>query len=122
MSSADLVDGRKVKGATKEIEPMNVDYDDVLHLYRGWRKSENALKEKNKELSQLKNRVQQLMNSHIKFKTQMQGLENVKELTIRYTITILISSYHDGFTQRSYDYSLCDIQSSITSIYLTRRE
>jgi len=24
----------------------NVDYDDVLHLYRGWRKSENALRSK----------------------------------------------------------------------------
>lgn len=82
-------DNKKIKLITKEIEPMNVDYDDVLHLYRGWRKSENLLKEKNKELNQLKGRVQQLMNSHIKFRTQIQGLENVKELTIRSIITTI---------------------------------
>ena len=82
-------DNKKIKLITKEIEPMNVDYDDVLHLYRGWRKSENLLKEKNKELNQLKGRVQQLVNSHMKFRTQIQGLENVKELTIRSIITTI---------------------------------
>lgn len=60
----------------------NVDYDDVLHLYRGWRKSENALRSKNKELNELKTRVKQLHDSHIKFRSQIQALEAVKELTV----------------------------------------
>ena len=60
----------------------NVDYEDVLHLYRGWRKSEGALKDKTKELSALKIRVKQLQESHIKFRGQIQALESVKELTI----------------------------------------
>ena len=60
----------------------NVDYDDVLHLYRGWRKSENALRSKNKELNELKARVKQLHDSHIKFRSQIQALEAVKELTV----------------------------------------
>jgi len=68
----------------EEVEPdlTNVDYEDVLHLYRGWRKSEGALKEKTKELNALKIRVKQLQESHIKFRGQIQALESVKELTI----------------------------------------
>ena len=68
--------------AGKEAEPdlHNVDYEDVLHLYRGWRKAEGALKEKNKELNALKIRVKQLQESHIKFRGQIQALESVKEL------------------------------------------
>ena len=64
--------------------PNNVDYDDVLHLYRSWRKAEVALKDKNKELSTWKGRVKQLQESHVKFRGQMEALEAVKELTIRY--------------------------------------
>jgi hypothetical protein len=67
-----------------EAEPdlTNVDYEDVLHLYRGWRKSEGALKDKTKELNALKIRVKQLQESHIKFRGQIQALESVKELTV----------------------------------------
>lgn len=60
----------------------NVDYEDVLHLYRGWRKSEGALKDKNKELNALRARVKQLQDSHTRFRGQIQALESVKELTI----------------------------------------
>lgn len=60
----------------------NVDYEDVLHLYRGWRKSEGALKDKNKELAALRARVKQLQDSHTRFRGQIQALESVKELTI----------------------------------------
>lgn len=64
------------------IDLLNVDYEDVLHLYRGWRHAESQLKEKNKELSALKNRIKQLQDSHAKFRGQIQALESVKELTI----------------------------------------
>lgn len=62
--------------------PLDVDYDDVLHLYRGWRNAENQLKDKNKELTIIKNRVKLLQNSHIKFRGQIQALDTVKDLTI----------------------------------------
>ena len=70
------------KEEPEEPDLTNVDYEDVLHLYRGWRKSEGALKEKTKELSALKIRVKQLQESHIKFRGQIQALESVKELTV----------------------------------------
>ena len=64
------------------IDLLNVDYEDVLHLYRGWRHAEGQLKDKNKELNALRNRVKQLQDSHVKFRGQIQALESVKELTI----------------------------------------
>lgn len=64
------------------VDLLNVDYDDVLHLYRGWRRSEGLLQDKNKELAALKGRIKQLQDSHIKFRSQIQALESVKELTV----------------------------------------
>lgn len=64
------------------IDLMNVDYDDVLHLYRGWRRSESALKDKDKEMGMLKSKMKQLQDAHNQFRSQIQGLEAVKELTI----------------------------------------
>lgn len=64
------------------IDLMNVDYEDVLQLYKGLRKSETVLKDKNKELAAMKLRVQQLQESHSKFRGQIQALESVKELTV----------------------------------------
>jgi chromosome segregation ATPase len=60
----------------------NVDYDDVLHLYRGWRRSETELKEKNKEFDELKEKCDHLQETHVKFRGQIQSLESVKEFTI----------------------------------------
>lgn len=64
------------------IDLMNVEYDDVLNLYRGWKKSEGALRDKNKELATLKGRIAQLQESHNKFRNQIHALESVKELTV----------------------------------------
>jgi hypothetical protein len=64
------------------IDLLNVDYDDVLHLYRGWRRSEGMLRDKNKELNTMRTKVKQLQESHGKFRGQIGALENVKELTI----------------------------------------
>lgn len=64
------------------IDLMNVEYEDVLQLYRGWRKSESALKDKNKELAAMKARISQLQDSHVKFRQQIQSLDSVKELTV----------------------------------------
>ena len=67
---------------SEEIDLANVDYEDVLNLYRGWRRSESALKEKNKEVNNLRERMKHLQDSHVKFRSQIQALESVKELTI----------------------------------------
>lgn len=66
----------------EDIDLMNVGYDDVLHLYKGWRRAESALKEKTRELNSVKGRVKQLQDSHVKFRSQIQALESVKELTV----------------------------------------
>jgi hypothetical protein len=47
----------KKKGS---IDLLNVDYDDVLQLYRGWRRSEGLLKDKDKELAAMHARVEQV--------------------------------------------------------------
>jgi myosin heavy subunit len=67
----------------ESIDLMNVDYEDVLHLYRGWRKSESQLKDKDKELFSLKEKIRQLQESHAKFRTQINSLESVKEFNVQ---------------------------------------
>ena len=63
------------------IDLRNADYEDVLHLYRSWKSAEDLVKQKNKELGGLKARVGLLEEAHHKFKSQIQALESVKELT-----------------------------------------
>ena len=59
------------------IDLLNVDYDDVLQLYRGWRRSEGMLKDKDKELAAMYERVEQLQTQHSKFRGQMAALEGI---------------------------------------------
>lgn len=65
-----------------QVDLENVDYDDVLHLYRGWRRAEIALKEKIKECDELKDTAAKFDGNHAKFKHQIRALESVKDLTI----------------------------------------
>lgn len=64
------------------IDILNISHDDVLQLYRGWRRSEGQLKDKNKELTVLRKRMEQLQDAHVKFHGQIQALKSVKELTV----------------------------------------
>lgn len=64
------------------VDLMNVEYADVLNLFRSLKKSESALKDKDKELTLLRNQVNQLKDSHGKFRGQLHTLESVKELTV----------------------------------------
>jgi hypothetical protein len=68
--------------AKQPADIMNVDYDDVLNLYRGWKKSETNLKDKNRELNELKERTKKLAESHSKFRSQIQALSTLKEITV----------------------------------------
>jgi len=67
---------------TATIDILNISHDDVLQLYRGWRRSESQLKDKNKELTTLRKRIEQLQEAHVKFSGQIQALKSVKELTV----------------------------------------
>ena len=64
------------------IDLENIDYDDVLHLYRGWRRAETALKERTLECETLKSRTEKFEDNHERFRNQIQALESVKDLTI----------------------------------------
>lgn len=66
----------------ESLDLMNVDYEDVLHLYRGWRKSEATIRDKDKELITTKEKFRQLQEEHGKFRNKLQALESFKELTI----------------------------------------
>ena len=50
------------------------------------------LKDKDKELSAMRNRVEQLQLSHNKFRGQMGALEGVKELTITLQVNRLFEN------------------------------
>lgn len=65
------------------IDLCKVNYDDVLHLYRGWRRSENALKEKKRDFDLLLIKTEQLQESHKRFRDQIQLLESVKDVATR---------------------------------------
>lgn len=64
------------------IDLENIDYDDVLQMHRGWRRSEIALKKTTDELNALKIKSHSLSESHAKFLSQIQSLEYVKDYTI----------------------------------------
>ena len=64
------------------IDLENIDYDDVLHLYRGWRRAETLLKEKTIECDSLRSRTEKFEDNHERFRNQIQALESVKDLTI----------------------------------------
>lgn len=66
----------------ESLDLMNVDYEDVLHLYKGWRKSEATLRDKDKELSVTKEKFRQMQDELGKFRNKLQALESFKELTI----------------------------------------
>lgn len=66
----------------ESLDLMNVDYEDVLHLYRGWRKSEATLRDKDKELMSTKEKFRQMQEDLGKFRNKLQALESFKELTI----------------------------------------
>ena len=73
---------------TENIENFNidfdkVDYDDVLHLYRGWRRSDIDLKEKCKQYDILHERTLQLQESLVKFRAQLLSLESVKDFAVK---------------------------------------
>jgi chromosome segregation ATPase len=65
------------------IDLSKVNYDDVLHLYRGWRRSENALKEKKIDFDLLLVKTEQLQESHKRFRDQIKFLESVKDVATR---------------------------------------
>ena len=68
---------------TINIDFDEVNYDDVLHLYRGWRRSESDLKHKCVQYDVLQEKTQQLQESLGKFRAQILSLESVKDFAIK---------------------------------------
>jgi hypothetical protein len=66
-----------------EVDFDKVGYDDVLHLYRGWRRSESDLQLKSTQYDLLHQRAQQLQESLGKFRAQILSLESVKDFAIK---------------------------------------
>ena len=64
------------------IDLQKVTSDDVVHLYRGWRKTENILKDKNDEIIELREKLEQLQTQNSKFRGQLQAVQSIKEITI----------------------------------------
>ena len=73
--------GPAVSSGAAAIDLQNVDYDDVLHLYRGWRRAELALKAALAENQALKARTEKF-EGNSKYKDTARALESVKELTV----------------------------------------
>lgn len=66
----------------ENIDLNNINYDDILLLYKGWKRSEVLLRDKTNELRELKAKIKQLNDSHYQFRSKINALESVKELTI----------------------------------------
>ena len=66
-----------------DIDFDKVDYDDVLHWYRGWRRSDSDLKEKNRQYDISHERTLQLLESLVKFRAQLLFQESVKDFAIK---------------------------------------
>lgn len=75
----------------------NVDYDDVLHLYRGWRRSERALEEKSREFALLQAKSDQLQESHIRFRAQIKSLETIKEFAMKLQSQLRIAQQENTY-------------------------
>ena len=82
------------------IDLENIDYDDVLHLYRGSRRAEANLKEKSNECDSLRGKCEQLQEAHSKFRSQIQALESVKELTVNLQSQLNICQQDNNYLKK----------------------
>ena len=64
------------------IDLENIDFDDVLEMHRGWRRSEIALKDVTDELKQMTSKCDFMQENHARFLAQIESLESVKDLTV----------------------------------------
>ena len=80
------------------IDLANVDYDDVLHLYRGWRRAEMALKAALAENQTLKARSEKY-EGNAKYKDTVRALESLKELTVSLQSQLHLCRQENAFLQ-----------------------
>lgn len=64
------------------IDLENIDFDDVLEMHRGWRRSEMALKDATDELKEMTSKCEFMQGNHARFLAQIESLESVKDLTV----------------------------------------
>ena len=75
----------------------NIDYDDVLHLYRGWRRAELALQEKIHEYEALKTKFENSGSNQSKFRDTNRALESVKDLSINLQSQLTMMKTENAF-------------------------
>ena len=75
----------------------NIDYDDVLHLYRGWRRAELALQEKIHEYEALKLKFENSGSNQSKFRDTNRALESVKDLSINLQSQLTMMKTENAF-------------------------
>ena len=71
-----------MQSSLSSIDLANIDYDDVLQLHRGWRRSEIELKEVREELIALKDNFRRMQLKHAQFLNELESLESVRDFTI----------------------------------------
>ena len=75
----------------------NIDYDDVLHLYRGWRRAELALQEKIHDYEALKTKFESSGGNQSKFRDTNRALESVKDLSINLQSQLTMMKTENAF-------------------------
>lgn len=67
-------------GTIDDINLESIEFDDVMHLYRGWRKAENGLRDKIREVNLLRERLQKQDEMIGQQRGRIKALESVAEL------------------------------------------
>ena len=62
----------------------NVDLEEVLKIYRQWKKSEGIIRDKNKEINMLRHRLKEYDETNVQYRGQMQVIQSVKGLAVSY--------------------------------------
>lgn len=63
------------------LDLLNIEYDDILHLYRGFRKAEGLLNDKSKEYESLKKSNAELLEANAKAMDRIKSLEGIRDST-----------------------------------------
>jgi DNA repair exonuclease SbcCD ATPase subunit len=71
-----------------ESDIFKMDHNELLKMYRNWKKSESVIKFKNDEIKMLKNNSKYFEDSNIKLRGQVQALESVRDLVSTFQIQL----------------------------------
>lgn len=70
------------------LDLLNIEYDDILHLYRGFRRAEGMLQEKTKDFETLRKTHKDLRDFFEKMSDKLKSLEDLTDSTLRFELEI----------------------------------